>query len=530
MVVIDPIRFKRAPYPRQLTALRRLLDIDHYGLFWRMRLGKSKVATDAACLLYEAGLITAVILVGPSQALDAWLDPKLGELQAHCFLPYQVWRAGRREPDRRPGRMFWTAASYEYLRQENAQGEFYKLEEILLYLAKDKVMVIMDEGSELGNHAALQTKAMMRLRYSTQCHRSVLLDGTPEGNHQEALFSKLALVNTSILGYRNFFVFRALHMEIINIKRSVWDEVRKVRKEKVVYQKVRGYKDMEIVTQKAAPFVEYLDAGDSMGVWAESLLTVALSPATWKVYREMRDDLCANLTEGTVEVNHAAVKVLRLAQICSGFIGGVSGLSDQADSSLDLDIGDSDNDLGSESATANRSGLTAKPVVELSHETLTGVLRWLRSRYEEDSNFKCVIWCRWRSEIERLQGELFKRTPRLGVVYGGHKSENFLHPSHPYDGPGIMVCQPQAAKYANNYSKARAAVYLSQGYEHVIREQSKERVRMQDGRKETLLLDVLVTGPNGEKTVVHDIITALRTAEDLGQRTVRDWILKLKEE
>lgn len=500
-----------------------MLDHHYYGLFWKMRLGKTKAVIDAACLLHEAGLISAVVIACPAQVKDVWLDPTLGELQKHCFVPYQVWHYGRRELDREPGKLLFVVASYEYLRQENAQGDFYKVENLLTCLGHDKIFVVNDEGSELGTHDALQTKAMMRLRYSARVTRYVMLDGTPAGDSTLCLYSKLALIDKGILGYKNFFVFKRYHVEEQVITRSVYDEAKGKRRQKIVNKKITGFKDLDVITRKAAPHVEYLADVLNMPTKVESLISVPLTVKTWGVYRGLRDELIGELDRGSVQVNHAAVKVLRLAQVCAGFVGGVED-DDR------LDLGDRVDQPSDQPSALSQPGIEPRKTVELSRETLTGLLRWLQARYQEDRGFRCVVWCRWRPEIERLAEALSRCSPRLGVWYGGRKDENFLHPDHPYAGPGIMVCQPQAAKYGVNFSKAGAAVYLSQGYGHVVREQSEERVQAPNGRETTLLLDVLVTGPDGQRTVTHDIISVLRTKEDLAKRTVAQWRTVLQEE
>ena len=137
MTIFDPTRFRLTPYPHQLLGVGKLLDHPFYGLFWKMRLGKTKAVIDAACVLYEAGLVTAVVVVCPAPVKD------------------------------RVNRLLFTVTSLEYCRQENAQGEFPKVLHLTREVLKDdRVWLVNNEGSELGTHDSLQTKAMMTFRYS----------------------------------------------------------------------------------------------------------------------------------------------------------------------------------------------------------------------------------------------------------------------------------------------------------------------------------------------------------------------------
>jgi uncharacterized DUF497 family protein len=220
----------------------------------------------------------------------------------------------------------------------------------------------------------------------------------------------------------------------------------------------------------------------------------------------MRDELIAELDEGTVTANHAAVKALRLAQLCAGFIGGITP---------------DDDDL-----TTAGLGVYGVPI-EVSSESTDAFLEWFAARLHERPDFKCVVWCRWRAEIERLARELQTAYRpdqlRVGVMYGARKDKNFLHPEAITTIAGVMICQPQAAQYGVSFAKADTEVFLSQDYNRVSRAQSEERVQAIGARRSTSVVDVLVTGPSGERTIVHDIIASLRNKEEVARRTVEAW-------
>jgi len=86
-----------------------------------------------------------------------------------------------------------------------------------------------------------------------------------------------------------------------------------------------------------------------------------------------------------------------------------------------------------------------------------------------------------------------------------------------------MICQPQAAQYGVSFAKAGAEVFLSQDYNRVSRAQAEERVQGIGIRKSTYVVDCLVSGPDGQRTVTHDILRSLREKEDVARRTVEGW-------
>jgi hypothetical protein len=61
MIEINPTRFKFPPYKHQLQGTKDLIQKPAFNLFWEMRTGKTKAVIDAACLMFEAGVIDAVV-------------------------------------------------------------------------------------------------------------------------------------------------------------------------------------------------------------------------------------------------------------------------------------------------------------------------------------------------------------------------------------------------------------------------------------------------------------------------------------
>lgn len=480
-----------------------LLRHPSWGMFWERRLGKTRVIVETAAVLSVIKDIEVVVVACPAQVKDVWQDRDLGEIQKYCHVDHQV--IDFKGPDRGSWvigpELTFVVTSFEYLRQEDAYKEFPKVLRLAEALKDKKVWLVVDEMSCLGDWKSLQTKAVTRLRRYPFVKRFTGLDGTPAGNSTLCLYPKSELIQKGLLGYKNFWQFRANHAETVTDEIRVYSErARQVVVKKII--KVVGTKNLDSLTTKMAPHCQYLTQRDCLDLpeWVPTLLTVRLSGGTWKVYRSLRDDLVADLEGGKVQVAHAAARVLRLAQVCAGFVGGVG-------------------EDGSETR-------------ELSAETTQAYLDWLRDRIEEDPRFKTVVWCRWRLEIERLKTYLNSLGHQLliGLWYGGEKSENFLHRDHPYKGAGVMIGQPQAGQYGIDFSKAGAVTCLSQDYNLITRTQAIDRVQADGVRATTLLTDFLVTGPDGQRTVTHDIVKALRDKEDVAKRTTDRWRQVLKEE
>lgn len=479
-----------------------------------MRLGKSKAVIDTACLLFEAGVIDTVLIVAPAQVKDVWLDKTLGEIVTHNWSAaktYEYKNYGYRPEfnalDLPRDKCVFVVASVEFLRQQGPSNNFPLVESLLASFAGRRVWFVFDEGSVLGNHKTGNTKAMIELRNGEPIKRVTVLDGTPRGNSHMAFYSKFKVLDPAILGCQTYYHFRNRYAKLGGFK----------------MKEVVGEKNMDDFTARTASYCEYLDQDTlDMPEKIQAVLPVALDEKAWKIYCQMRDELVAELDSGVCAVSHAAVKCVRLAQICAGFLGGVQ---EEMQMGLDAEL------------CAHTGSHIPQPITKEIHDAPTEMLMgWLKMRFEERQDFKVVIWSRFVPEIERLWKRLCPLQEKniwVGTVYGETKCQNFLHPKFDnLDQGGVMIVQAQAAKYAKNYSRADVSVYISQDYDRVTRSQSEDRIQApkSETKKTCLLADVIVTGPQGQKTIVHDIVASVRTKEDAEKRTAKAWKKVLLEE
>lgn len=505
MIEVNPSRFKMTPWKHQLVGVKTLIKKDTYGLWWKMRLGKSKVIIDTACLLFEAGVIDTVLIVAPAQVKDVWIERNLGEIKTHDWSGAKVkeWKnygysTEFNRVDLGVGPCY-VVSSIEFIRQQGIKGNFPYVDSLLACLSGRRVWFVFDEASVLGNYKTANTKAMIALRNGEPIKKVTLLDGTPRGNSIMSLYSKFKVLDPTILDCkfaRNF-------------------QVRYCKMGGYQCKQVVGERNTEDFAKRTRPHCEYLeqDALD-MPEKVPGILTAALSDKAWKAYCSMRDELVAEIDQGICAVGQAAVKSMRLAQLCAGFLGGVTEYTQ-----MDMEEG-------------KWSGpTTGEPItVEVHDATAKMLMGWLEQRFAERPDFKCVVWSRFVPEIKRLFCLVVDKW-ECGLLYGEQK-QGFekLHPKHAYQGGFVGIAQPQSAQYGYNFSKADTVVYLSQDYNRITRAQSEDRVQATGARKSTSLLDVLVTGPRGQKTIVHDIIQSVREKEDAERRTAKDWIKALREE
>jgi SNF2 family DNA or RNA helicase len=282
-------------------------------------------------------------------------------------------------------------------------------------------------------------------------------------------------------------------------------------------KQVVGFYYLEEIQDKIKPFVLRRLKKDCLDL-PEKILApikeVRLSQTTWEKYVQMREEFVTYLNSqegGSVStVTTAPVKALRLAQMCSGFLGGI-------------DDGESD-----ETST-----------VEIGCELTNAFLENLEFRLSTELMLKLIVWCRFRPEIARLKKMVNARFPEMivEVLQGGmtknerEKAKSLFHPDAPEpNGPALLIGQPQAGRFGLNFTKCSNVDRLSTDYSYLTYSQSNDRVD-RPGQKNTMLFqEYIVVGPNRERTVSGVIHKALKTHEEVATWTCSRWVAEIMKE
>jgi len=471
-----------------------------FGLFDEMGAGKTKQAIDAAQALYQQGEIDTVLVVAPSSVRPVWFDQELGELAKHLWLScpsivteyrpkIRQWHHGKTAGPA----LVWIITNYEFIR-----GNEDRLEYMESFCTK-KTLLVLDESSAIKSHRAKQTKACYRLR--KKCGRIVILNGTPVSNSPADLYSQMHMLHPKILDCKNFFIFRAKYAVMGGFMKK----------------QVVSWNNLEEIQQKVAPYVLRrlkIDCLDLPPKLPPVILTATLTKETWKLYKELRDELCAWLDQQTVvSTPQAAVKAMRLAQITSGFLGGL------------------------QTQYEDEEEHEATPPREISREKLDLLLEWIDEQIVIDPNFKLLVWSRFRPEVGRLSQILIeKKQATIGLIWGGQKREErgeslrLLDPRTTPPGPVIVCGISAAGAMGLNLAAAHDVVYISNSYSLMTRLQSMDRVHRPGQVFPVSYFDIVATGPSGQKTVDHLVVKALRTKEDLATWTTKAWVQALREE
>jgi SNF2 family DNA or RNA helicase len=485
-----------------------------------MGLGKSRQALYAAQELFSEHKIDRVLVLAPAAVRQAWREEinKL-EHEGMQFIPciydsktQTILGAGKREGRPLPVLL----VSYTLLPQKR------HVEALESWCSDGKTLLVCDESSFLKNRTAKQTKSSARI--SAACSVRWLLTGTPIANSPLDLYGQGMVMEPQngnghnwkgftrgpLKGFGNWYHFQARYAVL---KQMNMGSIR--------FKQVVGYQNIDELTKRFAPYVLRRTKTECLDLPAKSytIREVALSEETWRIYQELRKEALLALPDEDVRPEpNAAVRILRLCQLTSGYVGTVS---------IDGEFGFHEVPL----PDAPQAKIISSYVEgqQKSRDVSSEKLDWLVDALldgELQSEQAVIVWCRWRRERERLQQMLATKLEVYGV-FGGQQEKNRSFNVQSFQtstNRRVLLGQQAAGGYGLTLTAAHTVVYLSNSGSHVHRVQSEARVDRIGQKFPCLYMDIFATGPKGQRTVDHHMFyDILMAKKDIAEITCAGW-------
>jgi SNF2 family DNA or RNA helicase len=469
-------------------------------LFDRPGFGKTKQIIDAACVLYENSLIDTVVVIAPKSVCSTWDedDPEFGEIAKHSWIEYTTKRYKKEETELPTNNnLQWLVMSYGFLRKKVGH-QFPVAVGLIKKLKNRKFWLVIDESSFIKSKDANQFKAVKKLREAAT--RVTLLNGTPVSQGVVDLWSQFMVLDPKII--ENDRDGEPMTFPEFRSKFCI-TELKSLPNRRPFYVIHSDNKvEVDKLRQKAKPWIMRRKVS-GLPPKIYSHIEATLSPVEWKAYCDMRDTMVAWLRDCPSEAANGAVRMMRLAQITSGHLGGLSEVMGVLEENVNAEQ-------------------------EIGDSKQKAFFEWLDTIPSEE---QIIVWCRFRRELDRLQASLLERNISCGIIYGG-QSDSQRDTSKGGFQRGllrILGCQPQAGGFGLNLQNAHISVYQSTDYNYLTRDQSEERIHRRGQLFEQHIIDIIAKGPNGQKTIDSEVIKALRHKDEVANWTAEAWLKALDE-
>jgi len=331
MIDGDPaIKTPQFPHQRDIY-LEHRDDQPGHSLFLEMGLGKTKIVLDVASHLFLQKRIDALLVVAPKSVYRNWLTQ---EIPPHLAVPmagmaYHT-KGSRSEranvkslimldPDNWQGRLRVVVISYPSLL--TTLGAEFCRQFCTIY----RTMMMVDESTAIKNPKTETSKIVKKI--GAICHYRWIGTGTPVAQSPFDVHSQIEFVSPDHwrnIGMRNRESFK-----------NQFGQFRTERMGRQVFNRCVGYRNLDKLNLAISTVSTRLLKEDSSVKLPPKIYTTRtfrLLPAQRKAYESLRRSFEAELDDGvTVEASLAITRLMRLQQICSGFVSAQETVSSSAE-------------------------------------------------------------------------------------------------------------------------------------------------------------------------------------------------------
>ena len=475
-------KFKTKPYEHQMKALETSFDKEYYALLMEMGTGKSKVLLDTVGILYDNHKIQGLLIIAPKSVYSVWART---EIPTHFpFLHTSdviMWKNSattkfklemkRLMSDNKKFKIF--IMNIEALQQGGkAMEAAYK------FLKKFKSLMVIDESSKIKNPNANRTKNIHILGELAPYRR--ILTGTPVTNNPLDVYSQLEFLNKNILGFSSFYSFRNRY--------CVFHE--SVQNGRIV-KFPKFYTNLAELEQKVKKFSYRVTKDECLDLPEKVYLKrhCELTKEQKKVYDELKIQAMAIIEDESVSFTNKLTEILRLHQLCNGFV-----MSDDGN------------------------------IIEYKNNEK---LQNLKDIIEECQG-KVIIWATYTYNIKMIEQFLKAEYGSESVVtfYGQDSNEKRIEARESFQNSKkvrFFVGNTQTGGMGLTLTNCNTMVYYNNNYSYELREQSEARIHRISQQNKCTYIDIVVKDTIDEK-VIDILKNKLKLSAKILGEQAREWI------
>ncbi len=450
---------ERQPWPHQLESFATWKNKRQYAMLWEMGTGKTGELANLIMNHLEAGRIGKALLFMPYRISYGW---EWELLDGHGEKVLNLSDVGSSATRRKMLRAF--KGRVVFMNYDGCAG----IEDALFdWIADSKYACAADESTFIKNDRAQRSKSLCRLGEGASYR--YILTGTPMPQGPQDIFGQYKFLDRSIFG-ASFSAFRACWLRLGGFN----------NKQILGLRRGQEANFNELVYSVA----DRRTKAECLGMPPKNydLQKYKLSPEERKIYDQLAKDWVAEVKSGKISVQNGMIKALRLAQICTGFVGHV----EDAERKLHQ-LGDS----------------KIKALDELLDEV----------------EGKVIIWCAWLENVNAVMALMEKKGIKA-VAYTGQTKDadeaEMQFRKDPETRAFVGTGSSGGAGLNLQGPEVKTVIYFSQTHSNFLRQQSEDRAH-RGGIKHTVTIIDLVA----EKSIEMSIVRALRQ-----HREVQDFLLQ----
>ena len=453
--------FKTKPDPHQIVALKKALCHRRFGIFFQQRVGKTKVAIDFCGATLMTNWHNKVLIVCPLSVRSEWL----AQLKEHYPFKYTAYLYPR-NPVKRQDLLRDTADTdtpiFIIVNYDILHNDLYYLMDWGAHT------VIFDESHLIGRYNSSRSKSSAKVAKDSK--NVLLLTGTPIPKKWYHIFGQFRAMDNRIFGTSFSRFIREWGIKGGYMGKEIVGCVDYDRLSKVISDHSIRVLRKDVFDE---PEVENV------------IIPVDLSPKAHKAYDTLKKQFIVELSKGdTVTADLAITRVMRLQQLCGGFVTTDDG-----------------------------------EVVNISNDKLLMTTDLIRTRLEGDE--QVVVFYRYTAEGMALFEACSKLSDKPVGRINGSISEDARKKNRDLFQSGdseIMLIQIATGAMGISLDRAHINIFYSLDFSLSNYQQARDRVMGRNQKSDVTNYFMAVN-----KTVDYKVMNTLKNDEDVASLISDNW-------
>jgi len=358
-------------------------------------------------------------------------------------------------------------------------------------------LVVIDESHKIKNPNTKRFKTVMKID-DIRTTAKMILTGTPITNTMFDLWSQFEWLGPGLSGFTTFKNFREFH--------GKWDN-RQTDNQSAV-QRLVGFKAIPLIQERLARLsflLRKVDANLNLPNKVYDIYETQMTSVQAELYRQVATRLVieidslmaeAKASGQTLTADHILTKLLRLAQICSGFV--------KTDDTANFEVDE----------------MVKGSVIQIGEKNpkIEALIEIMKEQWSNDKNCKFIVWACFIEDMRAISERLVKE----GINHIGY--HRVIHPDCRVSEPDmaerkfnqdkdcmVFVGNPSSAGVGLNLlgydvehpenceTYAGHVVYFSCNWSSVDRVQSEDRAHRRGTRNNVQYTDLIIPGTIDEE-------------------------------